>query len=133
MEVHPSVAAHLIGPGGANLRELEKELGRTIYVRGNSEVHLESMSLKVLGTRAEVEARALPVKPGDRARVRIDEAHASNPSDGIARVEGYVIDVADAGQLVGKQVDIEVIRAFRTYAKARLVDSDEAHKGGACE
>jgi len=122
MEVHPSVAALLIGPGGANLRALENELARTIYIRGNSEIHQESWSLKALGTREEVEARALPVTAGQVIDLRIDEAHATNPADGIARVDGYVVDVTDAGHLVGKVVRVEIVRAYRTYAKGRLIE-----------
>ncbi|HEY3363728.1 MAG TPA: Rne/Rng family ribonuclease [Symbiobacteriaceae bacterium] len=121
MEVHPSVAALLIGTGGANLKGLEAELGKTIYVRGNNDVHLEQMNLKVLGTRAEVEDRALPVKQGHVVELKIDEAHVTNAADGIARVDGYVIDVEEAGNLVGKRVKVEITRAYRTYAKGKLV------------
>ncbi|MFZ5814955.1 MAG: Rne/Rng family ribonuclease [Bacillota bacterium] len=121
MEVHPSVAALLIGPGGSNLRELEKELARTIYIRGNNEVHLEAFHLKVLGSRAEVEERALPVRVGQLVDVKVDEAHVNNPTDGIARVDGYVIDIEDGGKMVGKLVKVEIVKAFRTYAKGRLV------------
>ncbi len=121
MEVHPSVAALLIGAGGSNLKELEKELGKIIYVRGNNEVHLEEMSLKVLGSRAEVEERALPVKPGQTVEIKIDEAHVTNQSDGIARIDGYVIDVEGAGGMAGKRIRVEIVKAYRTYAKARIV------------
>lgn len=121
MEVHPSVAALLIGPGGANLRALEEELARTIYIRGNSEIHPESWSLKALGTREEVEARARPVSVGQVMALRIDEAHATNPADGIARVDGYVIDVEGAGSLVGQVVEVEIVKVFRTYARGRVV------------
>lgn len=122
MEVNPAVAALLIGPGGANLKQLEEELGKVIYVRGNSEVHLEEMNLKVLGTRAEVEERALPVRTGEILEVKIDEAHVTNPTDGIARLDGYVVDVEGAGSLVGKRVKVEISRAYRTYAKAQLLE-----------
>jgi len=125
MEVHPSVAALLIGPGGAHLKELERELGKTIYVRGNSEVHLEQYNLKVLGTRAEVEERALPVRVGQLLEVKVDEAHVTNTSDGIARIDGYVLDIDGAGELVGRKVTVEIIKAFRTYAKARLVGTGQ--------
>jgi len=124
MEVHPTVAALLIGPGGTNLRALEEELARTIYIRGNSEIHPESWSLKAMGTRAEVEARALPVSAGQEIALRIDEVHATNPADGIARVDGYVIDVEGAGALVGQVVKVEIVKAFRTYARARMVSEN---------
>lgn len=121
MEVHPSVAALLIGVGGGNLRELEKELGKTIHVRGNNEIHMEQWSLKVLGTKAEVEERALPVRVGQVLDVKIDEAHVTNDADGIARVDGYVIDVENAATMVGRRVRVEVIKAYRTYAKGRMI------------
>lgn len=121
MEVHPSVAALLIGAGGSNLKELEKELGKVIYIRGNNEVHLEQMNLRVLGTKEEVEERALPVKPGQVVELKVDEAHVTNTVDGIARVDGYVIDIEGAGALVGKRVKVEIVKAYRTYAKARMV------------
>lgn len=121
IEVHPAVAALLIGAGGTNLKQLEEELGKVIYIRGNSEVHLEKMNLKVLGSRAEVEERALPVKVGQTVELKIDEAHVTNTADGIGRVDGYVVDVEGAGGLVGKRVRVEIIKAHRTYAKGRMV------------
>ena len=121
MEVHPSVAALLIGAGGSHLKELESELGKIIYIRGNNEVHMEEWHLRVLGTREEVEERALPVKPGQIVEVKIDEAHVTNTADGIARVDGYVVDVEAAGSLVGKRLKVEITKAFRTYAKGRIV------------
>lgn len=121
MEVHPGVAALLIGPGGANLRELERELGKFIYIRGSADCHLEQMRLKALGTRAEVEEKALPVRVGQMLEVKVEEPHVTNPQDGIARVEGYIIDIEGAGGLVGRPVRVEITRAFRTYARARLL------------
>jgi ribonuclease G len=121
MEVHPSVAALLIGAGGTNLKQLEDELGKLIYIRGNNEVHLEEMNLRVLGTRAEVEERALPVKPGQVVELKVDEAHVTNTADGIARVDGYVVDIEGAGNLVGKRVKVEITKAYRTYARGRMV------------
>jgi ribonuclease G len=121
MEVHPTVAALLIGPGGTNLKELEKELGKVIFIKGNQQVHPEEMNLKVLGSKAEVEERSLPVKEGQVVEVRVDEPHVTNSADGIARVEGYVLDIQGAGGVVGKQVKVEIVKAFRTYAKAKMV------------
>ncbi|OTA41205.1 MAG: hypothetical protein A6D92_08880 [Symbiobacterium thermophilum] len=67
-----------------------------------------------------MEARALPVAAGQVLQLRIEEPHASNGADGIARVDGYVIDVADAGRLVGQVVPVEILKVFRTYAKGRV-------------
>lgn len=121
VEVHPSVASLLIGPGGANLRELERETGKSIFVRGAESCHVEEMNLRSLGSRQEVEERALPVKAGQVIELQVEEPHIANVWDGIARVEGYVIDIQGAGNKVGEKVKVEITRAFRTYAKAKMV------------
>jgi len=121
VEVNPSVAALLIGAGGCNLKELERETGKAIYIRGSDDCHLESMNLRALGTREEVQAKALPVKEGQVMELEVEEPHVSNLWDGIARVEGYVIDIEGAGKMIGEKVKVEITKAFRTYAKARIV------------
>ncbi|MFO7172868.1 MAG: Rne/Rng family ribonuclease [Bacillota bacterium] len=121
MEVNPAVASLLIGPGGANLRELERELGKAIYIKGNAALKVDETQIRALGSRAEVEARALPVRPGQVLELEVEEPHVHNPGDGIARVDGYVVDIEGAGGLVGQRVRVEITRAFRTYARARLL------------
>lgn len=121
VEVHPSVASLLIGPGGSNLKQLEDEISKTIYIRGSEHCHIEEMQLRAIGDKEDVEQRALPVKTGQVLTVQVLEPHVSNTGDGIARVEGYVIDIEGAGNRVGQNVEIEVTKAFRTYAKARVI------------
>jgi ribonuclease G len=121
VEVHPSVAALLIGPGGANLRELERETGRFIYVRGAESCHAEEMRVKAVGSRQEVEEQARPVREGQIMELKVEEPHVANGGDGIARVEGYVIDIEGAGKKVGQRVRVEITKAFRTYARAKIV------------
>ncbi len=124
VEVHPSVAALVIGAGGSNLKRLEEETGKSIYVRGAESCHLQEMKIVAMGDKEDVERQALPVKDGDVLDIRIEEPHVSNPKDGIARVEGYVLDVEEAGKHVGNEVKVEVVNAYRPYAKARLAADD---------
>lgn len=120
-EAYPSVAAHLIGPGGSNLRELERQTGRSVYIRGAQDCRPDDLRIRMVGTRQEVERKALPVKEGEHLKVLVEERHATNPRDGIARIEGYVIDIEGAGSLVGDRVLVEVQRSLRTFATAKLL------------
>ncbi len=126
VELHPSVASLVIGSGGANLRELERETGKVIYIRGSAGCHLEQVNVKAVGTQAEVEQKALPVKAGQVLELQVEEPHATNPADGISRVEGYVVDIEGAGRRIGETVAVQVTRAYRTYARARLIDRNHA-------
>lgn len=121
IEAHPSVAAVLIGPGGTNLRELEEATGKVLYVRGRKELHLEEVVFAAMGSKDAVAALALPVQEGQVVALEVDEAHATNPKDGIGRLEGYVIDIDGAGDRVGERLEVEITKVFRTYAKGRLV------------
>lgn len=122
VEVHPAVAALLIGAGGTNLRALENETAKAIYIRGSDQCHLENLVVRAMGTRDEVEAKALPVRLGQILEVKVEEPHVSNLWDGIARIEGYVLDVEGGAKLVGEKVRVEVTKVHRTYAKAKVLE-----------
>ncbi|MBE3598251.1 MAG: Rne/Rng family ribonuclease [Limnochordaceae bacterium] len=125
LAVHPSVAAQVIGAGGANLRRLEGETGRVIFVRGSEDVHMEEIRVLSLGSREEVEAQAMPVKEGQLVDLEVEEPHVNNPKDGIARLEGYVVDIEGGGRHVGRRLKVEITKVFRTYAKGRVVSPVE--------
>ncbi len=121
VEVYPSVAALLIGCGGSNLRKIEEDTGMYVYIKGSAELRTDTMKVVHVGARHEVEEKALPVTEGQVIEVKIEEVHVSNRDNGIARIEGYVIDVDSGGKYVGKKTKIQVNKVFRTYAKAKLI------------
>jgi len=120
-EVHPAIAAILIGQGGEGLKALQQQTGRTVFIRGAADCPLPGFRVRALGGRREVEAQAHPVQEGQILDLQIEEPHVSSRADGIARVEGYVVDVQGGAAHVGRRVKVEITKAFRTYAKGRLV------------
>lgn len=121
VEANPLVAARLIGSGGVNLRELEQRTGKSLYIRGSQGQHIESVIVRPLNNQDDILASTLPVRNGQVLEVRVEEPHITNINDGIARVDGFILDIEDAGSLVGESVPVEVVKVFRTYAKARLI------------
>jgi ribonuclease G len=121
VEAHPLVAARLIGAGGANLRELEQKTGKNMYIRGSQAQHIESVIMRPLHDQAEAKAQILPVRSGQMLEVKVEEAHVSNANDGIARVNGFVLDIEGAGSMIGKTVPVEVSKVYRTYARAKVI------------
>ena len=121
VEANPAVAARLIGSGGASLRDLENKTGKSLYIRGSASQHIESITIRPLHKNEEIQAQTLPVKPGEVLEVRVDEPHVTNFHDGIARVNGFVLDIEGGGALVGETIPVEVSKVYRTYAKARPV------------
>jgi len=123
VEAHPAVAALLIGSGGANLRRLENELNKRLIIKGNEFFHLEQVEFRMLYDEEEIEAVAVPVKVGQILQVRVEELHSVNGADGIARLNGYVLDIEEGGTAVGQVVTVEICKVFRTYARARIIHS----------
>ena len=130
IEMHPNVAAMLIGFGGANLASVEKTTGKLLYVKGNAALKFDEVKIAVVGSKAYVESQALPVSVGDVKKVLIEEHHASNQKNGIARIEGYVIDVDNAHKVIGQNAEIKIYKVFKTYSKAKLVkEPSDGDKG----
>lgn len=121
VQVHPSVAAFLIGGGGNHLRELEREIGKQVIVKGNEGSHVEESIIKGLHNQEEIDALYAPVKPGQYIEIKVEELHATNARNGIARLNGFVIDVEEGCNFVGKTVLVEIGKVSRTFAKARVV------------
>ena len=122
LETHPEVAALLIGSGGANLRKLEEEIGKYLFVRGNQDVHQEKYRIVATGDQEEIKNIAFPVTSGEVYEVLIEEPHSVNPEHGIARMHGFVLDVNQGGDSVGQKKKVEIQEVSRTFARAEIVE-----------
>lgn len=120
--VNPQIASILIGPGGVNLEKVEHSLHKALYIKGQENLDLNQVRLLACGTVQEIQELALPVQEGQQLNLKINEVHIGNTGDGIARIEGYVIDVEGAAALTGKTVKTLITKTFKTYAKARIID-----------
>ena len=121
VEVHPSVAAVVIGAGGCRLSQLEQRYGKYIFIKGKDDLHPEEIRVKAVGSKAKLENFAMPVREGQIIDLIIEETHVTNPKNGIARVDGYVIDVEEGADYLGLKVKVQINKTYRTYAKARLI------------
>lgn len=129
VEMHPEVASIIIGTGGSNLKKMEEELGRHVFIRGSEDMHIEHYRVIAAGSRKEIEKMAFPVAVGDVLELFIEEPHSSDPENGIARIHGYVINVEGAGELVSQVVRAEITEVCRTFARAVPVAAGR-HKPG---
>lgn len=122
LAVNPQVGSLLIGPGGVNLDKIEHNLNKKIFIKGQENLNSNQVRLLASGSRVEIEAMALPVQEGTEVELKVIESHIANPSDGIARIEGYIINIENAGILIGKTIKVFITKTFRTYAKGKIVN-----------
>jgi ribonuclease G len=126
IRLNAKVAAKLAGPGGVKLLELERETGRFFSLEGEMRMPLEEVDVVEEGTRLEVDGADMPVNEGDETKLRIDEPHMFNLSDGVARLNGYQVIVGGAISYVGQEHKVRIDRATRTIAYATLLDAKPA-------
>jgi ribonuclease G len=124
VQVHPRVAAILIGGGGKPLRELEAETGKLFHFQGTDGIPLDTFEILAEGSRDEIEDRALPFKQGEEVLIRIEEPHMYNVDDAIAKIDGYVISISGGGPFVGESKLIKIDEVRRTAAYASIVTSN---------
>ena len=75
-----------------------------------------------MGTREEVEERALPFRQGDEVLVEIVEPHMYDVDDAVAKIDGYIISIAGAAPHVGEKRMVRIDQVGRTAASALLLD-----------
>lgn len=117
---HSAVAAQLIGPGGANLEALEEHTEKSIFVRGDDHLPRHGYDLSSGGIE-QIRREAYPVQVGDVLSLTILEPHAKHQDNGVARVDGFVIECLGCESLVGQTVEMEITALHKTSALARSV------------
>jgi ribonuclease G len=121
VQVHPKVAAILIGGGGKPLQELEQETGKHFHFEGSESIPLDTFAITEEGTLERIEQRALPFQKGEEVLIEIEEPHMYNVDDAIAKIDGYVISISGGGPFVGERKLIRIDEVKRTAAYASLL------------
>jgi ribonuclease G len=109
VEVHHSVASLLIGSNGLYLKEDGGRNGPAYLYPGLGPYAHREICRFAVGPLERGAKSAYPVEVGEKYQVKIEEPHANNPYDGIARVSGFVLDVIGGGAFVGETVEVQEI------------------------
>ncbi len=122
VQMNPRVTAQFIGNGSRVLRTLEADTGRRFHFEGSEGLPLAHFDITLKGRREEVEERALPFREGEEVLVHIVEPHMYEADDAVAKIDGYIVSITDAGRLVGEKRLVRIEEVGRTAATAVLVD-----------
>jgi ribonuclease G len=122
VQLHPRVSTQFTGHGSRVLHAIEAETGRSFLFEGSEGLALDHFAITFMGTRAEVEDRALPFRQGDEVLVDIVEPHMYAVDDAVAKIDGYIISIAGASPVVGEKRMVRIDQVGRTAASAVLID-----------
>ncbi len=122
VQINPRVSTQFTGHGSRVLHALEAQTGKSFLFEGSEGLALDHFAITFVGTRAEVEERALPFRQGDEVLVEIVEPHMYDVDDAVAKIDGYIISIAGAAPFVGEKRMVRIDQVGRTAASALLLD-----------
>ena len=122
VQANPRVSTQFTGHGSRVLHALEADTGKSFLFEGSEGLALDHFAITFIGTREEVEERALPFRPGDEVLVEIVEPHMYDVDDAVAKIDGYIISIAGAASAVGQKRMVRIDQVGRTAASAFLLD-----------
>jgi ribonuclease G len=122
VQINPRVSTQFTGHSSRVLHALESETGKSFLFEGSEGLTLDHFAITFMGTREEVEERALPFRQGDEVLVEIVEPHMYDVDDAVAKIDGYIISIAGASPYVGEKRMVRIDQVGRTAASALLLD-----------
>ena len=122
VQINPRVSTQFTGHGSRVLHALEADTGKSFLFEGSEGLTLDHFAITFMGTREEVEERALPFRQGDEVLVEIVEPHMYDVDDAVAKIDGYIISIAGASAYVGEKRMVRIDQVGRTAASALLLD-----------
>ncbi|HLI58834.1 MAG TPA: Rne/Rng family ribonuclease [Solirubrobacteraceae bacterium] len=131
LQMNPRVSAEFTGNDARVLRAIEEETGKWFHFEGSEGLPLEHFAVLLEGERETVLERALPFREGEEVYVEIVEPHMYTAGAGVAKIDGYIISIADATRHVGEKHLVRIEQVGRTEATATLVDAGNADRDGA--
>jgi ribonuclease G len=122
VQINPRVSTQFTGHSSRVLHALEAQTGKSFLFEGSEGLTLDHFAITFIGTREEVEERALPFRQGDEVLVEIVEPHMYDVDDAVAKIDGYIISIAGAAPFVGEKRMVRIDQVGRTAASALLLD-----------
>ena len=124
VELNARVRDMLVGPGAAQLAEIEEVTKRRFFLEPNHDAPLDHFQVLAKGPLAKLQPQAA-VEEGQELELKLVEVGLYDPEAGVGKLNGLDVAVAGAAKLVGKKVRIRVERVLNGMAFATLAGSPE--------
>lgn len=117
---HPDVAELLIGPDGATVEEMERELERALYIRAAEDVLVEKYLIEG-GDIPAFEKSRTSIRRGQVVECRIRRSLLKEGNHSIGWADGQLLDLDDGYRFVGQRAKARILLVRRSYAMAQLI------------
>lgn len=120
VRLHPRAALALVGQNCEFIEAMESETSRTVLVQARPQFHEERTEFRT-GKLSELKERIRPIHKGHKGRVLLEDQFAPDSSSALAVIDGHLIEVVNASERIGQEVEIRITDHDRIVKRAELV------------
>jgi ribonuclease G len=117
---HPEVAELLIGPDGATVEEIERQVLRAVFIRADEDAHVEAYTITP-GDLSDFEKNRLNYRRAQVVECRIMRSLLKEPGKCIGWADGYMLDLDDGQRFIGQKAKVRITDVRRSYAVGTVV------------
>ena len=117
---NPEVAELLIGPDGATIEEIERQVERAIFVRADEDSHVETYTITA-GDLSDFEKNKLNYRRAQVVECRIMRSLLKEAGKCIGWADGYMLDLDDGNRFIGQKAKVRITDVRRSYAVGTVV------------
>ena len=117
---HPEVAELLIGPEGATIEEIERQIERVVFIRADEDSHVEAYTITP-GDLGDMEKNKLGYRRAQVVDCLIMRSLLKEPGKCVGWAEGYMLDLDDGQRFVGQKAKVRITDVRRSYAAGTVV------------
>lgn len=124
ISVNPEVAYHLVGPRGETIEEIERRLGRKVYVRAREDLHAEKYEI-LPGTPSQIERSFMTARRDAVVECNVVRNPYVTLPHSTAWLDGYMLDLTNGGRYVGQTVKAKLTDVRRSWASAEVLPASK--------
>jgi ribonuclease G len=124
VELNARVRDMLVGPGAAQLAEIEEVTKRRFFLESSHDAAFDHFNVLDRGPLAKLQPQS-EIEEGQELELKLVEVGLYDPEAGVGKLNGLNIAVAGAAKLVGKKVRVRVERVLDGTAFATLAGAPE--------
>ncbi len=117
---HPEVAELLIGPDGATIEEIERQIERAVFIRADEDSHVEAYTITG-GDLNDMEKNKMGYRRAQVVECRIMRSLLKEAGKCVGWAEGYMLDLDDGQRFIGQKAKVRITDVRRSYAAGTVV------------
>jgi ribonuclease G len=117
---HPQVSLTLAGMEGNRIEDLQQKIGKTIFINANPLFHIEKFSIR-WDSCAEIQSTLKSFRVGEEIEVEVQEPHPLCFQNGLSFFNGVVLEILNAGNLIGEKVKVRVKKPISSYIVSEML------------